>query len=141
MLIAGFDRVTRWSGWVGVPMAALIWGLLAWRDLHPPPWLVVVPFVLIFGAVLWWAWLAPARLLEGRAPVAPALSGAEFRRNNLRTLPLSVLVVGALVSVGLIVRVLVEPDPWAPHLRQCYAWAALFLCCFAGLAVAKGRAG
>ena len=140
-LVAGFDRMLRWTPWVGIPAAALIWGLLEWRDLHPLRWAVMVPFVLIFGGVLWWAWLAPARLLEGRAPVAPPLAGPEVRRTNLRKLPWRLLVLGMLVSIGLVVRVQFEPDPWSPHNRQYYAWAALFLLCFAALAIAKRRAG
>ncbi len=140
-LVAGFDRATRWLVWLAIAASAAVWGVLDWRGLHPPEWAVMVPFVAIFCGAMWWVWRAPNRLLDGRAPLAPALTGAQAWRDNMRTLPWIVLILGALVSIGIVVRVQFEPDPWAPHQRGHYIWAAVFLACFAALAVAKRRAG
>lgn len=139
MLVADFARTTRWLAWGWVPLAIVVFAAASlWRV---PDWAAALPFALVWGGPLLWAWHAPRRLLEGRAPVAPALSGSDTRRMNLRSLPWSVLVMGGLVSVGLVARVGLGDQPWAPANRQYYAWAALFLAVFAGLAVAKRRAG
>lgn len=140
-LVVGFDRATRWTAWSGVPVAALIWGLLNWYDLHPSYWAVAVPFVAAFGAVIWWAWRAPNRLLDGRAPVAPALTTAQSFGHNMRTLPWAVLVLGALLSVTIVARPALGPAPWSVENRGTYAYGAVLLVFFIGMAVAKRRSG
>lgn len=138
-LIAAFDRRSRWLSWGGIAAAAAMIGVATWQEW--PPFVGMAVFVLLWSAAMWWAWTAPARLLDGRAPVARALTTGERRRLGLRELPWRMLVFGALLAVGLAVRVGFEPDPWSPANRGYLGWAAVLLLLFAGLAVAKRRAG
>lgn len=138
--VAGFDHRLKWLGWTGVPAVVLLLalneGVFGW-----PRWTVILPFAILWGGAAWHAWTAPHRALDGRAPVAPALSGSEVRRNGLRTLPWSSLALGAALSFGLAVRVLFEPDPLGPGNRGYLVFAAVLLLVLAGFAVAKRRAG
>ena len=137
-LTAGFARALRWLFWSGVAGGMVLGGIAEWRDL--PRWAGLAVFAVVWGGAMWWAWSAPGRLLDGRAPVGRALTGGEVRRHGLRTLPWSTLAAGALLSIGLAVRVLFEPDPFGPANRGYHAWAAGLLLVFAGFAVAKIRA-
>ena len=145
--VASFERVSRRMTWGGVLGAMAMFGALAALDVRWPAWLTpyafwaaAVPFLLVWCTVFWTVWNTPYRVLDGRAPLAPALTGPQVRQQGLRTLPWSVLTMGALVSVGLAVRVLFEPDPFGPVNRGYYVWAAVLLLFFGGMALAKVRA-
>ena len=145
--IASFDRTSRWLSWGGVLGAMAVFGTVKALDVRWPAWVGpdlfwvgAVPFMLAWGALFWTVWNAPYRVLNGRAPLAPALTGVQVRRQGLRALPWNVLVIGALASVGLSVRVMFEPDPFSAANRGYHLLAAVLLLCFGGMALAKIRA-
>lgn len=141
VLVAGFDRFTRWLAWLAIAASMAIWGVIDWYDLHPDHWAVAIPFVAAVCGLGWWAWAAPLRLLDGRAPVAPALSSGVAWRDNMRTLPWGVPVGGATLSILLAARAAWSVDPWSQINRGHYGWAAALLAFFVVMAVAKRRAG
>lgn len=135
--VAGFDRAARWLCWGGVLTVMIASLLLQAVGVEPRSGAVLVPFLLVWCALFWWAWNAPHRWLDGRAPVARALTGGEARRNGLRSLPWGVLAAGAGVSLILIGRVALLPGPreWG-YVALGFALLALF----AAIALAKRRA-
>lgn len=144
--VAQFDRALRRLFWGGVGSGVALGIVLGATDGRWPAalaphafWIVALPFLLGWGAIFWLVWDAPHRILAGRAPVAPALSGREVRRHGLRTLPWSAVVLGMVVTVGLIARVAFGDDPAGSSARGYYAYAGVLLAVFAALAVAKLR--
>ena len=146
-MIAEFDRSLRRLFWAGIIAAVVLFGLADWAGRSGSPFLARYADYLAVGVfgVGWTlafrtAWNRPHRLLDGRAPVARALTGGEARADNLRTMPWRVLLLGAGLAVALVVRVAFEPDPWSPTSQGFYAFAAVLLAIVGALAVAKTRA-
>lgn len=144
--VTAFDRALRRLFWGGVGSGMVLGIVLGATDRRWPAalaphafWIVAAPFLLGWGALFWLAWDAPHRVLAGRAPLAPALTGSAVRRQGLRTLPWSVLALGAAVTLGLVARVALAADPTGAAARGYYLYAAVLLAVFGALAIAKLR--
>lgn len=144
--VAALDRSLNRLFRGGVATAVLLFGLAAWAGQSGSAFLArhadalaIGVFGVGWGSLIWSAWSRPHRLLDGRPPVVRALTGGEARAGNLRTLPWRVLLVGAGLSVALVVRVAIEPDRWSSAAQGYHALAAAMLAVLGALALAKSR--
>lgn len=125
--VAAFDRQQKRLGWiVGAILLGFFLGLLVVTrsDSWPPFWLafyvaLFVPQLVIDHATF----RAPARALEHRTPVAPALSRPERRRLTLERLPDTVLIGTTTITLFLLLYFALERPAIGPK-----GWAFIVAC-------------
>jgi hypothetical protein len=94
-------------GLISVGVLALVF-LSVTRQIRLPGWavtLAVLAVVIAFFGLMSWIAQEPARVLAGRAPVAPAVPAAEFRRSALSRLPWATLGSAAAIGTVSLLRV------------------------------------
>jgi len=115
--IAAFNRRIRYAMWSIVPATVGLILLLVWLipDTDSPAaqiavWVGIAAILLPFMGVFYWAWGAPSRELERRAPEGPALSKEEARVLGLSKITYGQLALAAVMGVGLVWKMSAKID-------------------------------
>lgn len=129
-MTAAFLRSAPWVVAVGVlapivliPGAYALYAAGGARPPEPVVVAIVTASVAINVAGAWWLWRAPFQRLRGRAPAAPALSGAEARRRAFAQMGWSRVAVP--MFIGLLLARGAVSGGLSPGLSRIYLAAAV----------------
>ncbi|MEO5597826.1 MAG: hypothetical protein ABIQ66_04325 [Novosphingobium sp.] len=136
--LATFNKRIRYATWSFFPATVGLILMVAWLvpDADSPAvnmaiWVGVAMILVPFTAIFYWAWTAPSRELQRRAPEGAALTKEEARALAFSKITYRQLALAPLMALGLVWKMSATTDVF-------HGWGMVWLVFGGGLIALAG---